>query len=100
MAELLEKDRLHISVSGAPVGTLGRGQSRIDSVFAYAEDALEENAVSLTMPARLESYTWDGIDVAMAEMAEYIKVSSVFAEVGEAMMEQWKSGVARSLVKS
>ena len=41
-----------------------------------------------------------GIDVAMAEMADYIKVSSVFAEVGEAMMEQWKSGVARSLVKS
>lgn len=59
MVELQEKDRLRITVSGTPVGTLGRGQSRIDSVFAYAEDALEENAVSLTMPARLESYTWE-----------------------------------------
>lgn len=59
MGEQQEKDRLHISVSGTTVGTLGRGQSRIDSVFAYAEDALEENAVSLTMPARLESYTWE-----------------------------------------
>ncbi|VVN76243.1 type II toxin-antitoxin system HipA family toxin [Pseudomonas fluorescens] len=59
MVELQEKDRLRITVSGTPVGTLGRGQSRIDSVFAYAEDAPEENAVSLTMPARLESYTWE-----------------------------------------
>jgi serine/threonine-protein kinase HipA len=59
MGEQQEKDRLHISVSGTTVGTLGRAQSRIDSVFAYAEDALEENAVSLTMPARLESYTWE-----------------------------------------
>jgi serine/threonine-protein kinase HipA len=59
MAESQEKDRLHISVSGTTVGTLGRGQSRIDSVFAYAEDAQEENAVSLTMPARLESYAWE-----------------------------------------
>ena len=59
MGEQQAKDRLHISVSGTTVGTLGRGQSRIDSVFAYAEDALEENAVSLTMPARLESYTWE-----------------------------------------
>jgi serine/threonine-protein kinase HipA len=38
---------------------LGRGQSGVDSVFTYAQDALEENAVSLTMPARLESYTWE-----------------------------------------
>ncbi len=59
MGEQQEKDRLHISVSGTTVGTLGRAQSRIDSVFAYAEDAREENAVSLTMPARLESYTWE-----------------------------------------
>lgn len=59
MAERSDADRLHVSVSGTTVGTLGRGQSRIDSVFAYAEDALEENAVSLTMPARLESYAWE-----------------------------------------
>ncbi|QAY83156.1 type II toxin-antitoxin system HipA family toxin [Pseudomonas arsenicoxydans] len=59
MAEPQERERLHISVSGIAVGTLGRGQSRGDSVFTYAENAQEENAVSLTMPVRLESYTWD-----------------------------------------
>ena len=41
-----------------------------------------------------------GMEVAMTEMAAYIKDSSVFATVGEAMMEQWASGVVRSLVKS
>ena len=46
MGEQQEKDRLHISVSGTAVGTLGRGQSRIDSVFAYAEDARKK------MPSR------------------------------------------------
>ncbi|MHC8369646.1 type II toxin-antitoxin system HipA family toxin [Pseudomonas sp. MDT1-85] len=59
MAEKSDVDRLDISVSGITVGALGRGQSRIDSVFTYAQNALEENAVSLTMPARLESYTWE-----------------------------------------
>lgn len=59
MAEQSDVDRLHISVSGTTVGALGRGQSPADSVFTYAQDALEENAVSLTMPARLESYTWE-----------------------------------------
>lgn len=59
MAEQSNVDRLHISVSGTTVGALGRGQSPADSVFTYAQDALEENAVSLTMPARLESYTWE-----------------------------------------
>lgn len=59
MAEPQERERLHISVSGMAVGTLGRGQPRGDSVFTYAENAQEENAVSLTMPVRLESYTWD-----------------------------------------
>ncbi|MGL6246111.1 type II toxin-antitoxin system HipA family toxin [Pseudomonas sp.] len=59
MSEQQEKDRLHISVSGAAVGALGRGQSRGNSVFTYAENAQEENAVSLTMPTRLESYTWE-----------------------------------------
>ncbi|MFJ3374203.1 type II toxin-antitoxin system HipA family toxin [Pseudomonas sp. NPDC086112] len=59
MAEGRVVDRLHVSVSGTMVGALGRGQSGVDSVFTYAQDALEENAVSLTMPARLESYTWE-----------------------------------------
>ncbi|MHC8389560.1 type II toxin-antitoxin system HipA family toxin [Pseudomonas sp. MDT2-39-1] len=59
MSEQQEKDRLHISVSETVVGTLGRGQSRGDSVFTYTENAQEENAVSLTMPTRLESYTWE-----------------------------------------
>jgi serine/threonine-protein kinase HipA len=59
MAEQSDVNRLHISVSGTTVGALGRGQSPADSVFTYAQDALEENAVSLTMPARLESYTWE-----------------------------------------
>lgn len=59
MAEPQERERLHISISGMAVGTLGRGQPRGDSVFTYAENAQEENAVSLTMPVRLESYTWD-----------------------------------------
>ena len=54
-----ERERLHISVSGMAVGALGRGQPRADSVFTYAENAQEQNAVSLTMPVRLESYTWD-----------------------------------------
>jgi serine/threonine-protein kinase HipA len=54
-----ERDRLHISVSGIAVGALGRSQPRADSVFTYAENAQEQNAVSLTMPVRLESYTWD-----------------------------------------
>jgi serine/threonine-protein kinase HipA len=59
MADPQERERLHISVSEMAVGTLGRGQPRGDSVFTYAENAQEENAVSLTMPVRLESYTWD-----------------------------------------
>lgn len=59
MAEKSDVDRLDISVSGTAVGALGRGQSPTDSVFTYTQDALEENAVSLTMPARLESYTWE-----------------------------------------
>jgi serine/threonine-protein kinase HipA len=59
MNEPQEKDRLHISVSATAVGTLGRGQSRSDSVFTYVENAGEQNSVSLTMPARLESYAWE-----------------------------------------
>jgi serine/threonine-protein kinase HipA len=41
-----------------------------------------------------------GMEVAMTEMADYIKANRAFAEVGEAMLDQWASGVARSLVKS
>lgn len=58
MSNALDKQRLHVSVSGSPVGTLGRGQLRDDSVFSYADDAQETHAVSLTMPVRLESYAW------------------------------------------
>ncbi|WP_338584135.1 type II toxin-antitoxin system HipA family toxin [Pseudomonas sp. MAG733B] len=59
MDEPQEKDRLAISVSNSAVGILGRGQSPIATVFAYAENASEQNAVSLTMPVRLESYAWE-----------------------------------------
>lgn len=59
MVEPQEMDRLRISVSEIAVGALGRGQSREDSIFTYGESAQEENAVSLTMPTRLESYTWE-----------------------------------------
>ncbi|GAB6404968.1 type II toxin-antitoxin system HipA family toxin [Pseudomonas sp. MHK4] len=59
MAEPQQQDRLCISVSGAVAGTLGRGPSRSNSVFTYVESTQEENSVSLTMPARLESYTWE-----------------------------------------
>jgi len=52
-------DRLHICVGGDAVGTLGRGQAHVGSVFSYREDASTENAVSLTMPPRLESYVWE-----------------------------------------
>lgn len=52
-------DRLNVSVGGLTVGTLGRGQARVDSVFSYREEASAENAVSLTMPSRLESYGWE-----------------------------------------
>ncbi|MGY2262514.1 type II toxin-antitoxin system HipA family toxin [Pseudomonas sp. SDO55104_S430] len=52
-------DRLHIRVANSAVGTLGREPLRADSVFTYRDDAREENAVSLTMPIRLESYGWE-----------------------------------------
>ncbi|SFU86557.1 serine/threonine-protein kinase HipA [Pseudomonas sp. OV546] len=55
-----QSDRLSIGVGGVPVGTLGWGQeSRRDSVFAYSDTVAEVNAVSLTMPVRLESYNWE-----------------------------------------
>lgn len=59
MVEPKDSDRLYIGVADTTVGTLGRSYSHGDSVFTYAEDVLDENAVSLTMPARLESYQWE-----------------------------------------
>lgn len=59
MNEPRASERLHISVAANAVGTLGRSESRRDSVFSYAENAAERNAVSLTMPVRLESYQWE-----------------------------------------
>ncbi|UZE01209.1 type II toxin-antitoxin system HipA family toxin [Pseudomonas mediterranea] len=59
MAEEQGPDRLQVSVSETIVGTLGRGQVRSDSVFSYAANTTEEQSVSLTMPARLESYDWE-----------------------------------------
>ncbi|EJZ55925.1 HipA [Pseudomonas fluorescens R124] len=52
-------DRLQTRVGEQVVGTLGRGQVRDDSVFSYREDASADNAVSLTMPTRLDSYGWE-----------------------------------------
>jgi serine/threonine-protein kinase HipA len=52
-------DRLQVTVSEAAIGMLGRGPQLSDSVFTYAPDAYEEQSVSLTMPARLESYRWE-----------------------------------------
>ncbi|WP_323167869.1 type II toxin-antitoxin system HipA family toxin [Pseudomonas atacamensis] len=49
-------DRLQVCVGGHEVGRLGRGHADVDSVFSYRDDAIDENAVSLTMPTRLESY--------------------------------------------
>jgi len=40
-----------------------------------------------------------GMAVAMGEMGQYIKTSSAFSKVGEAMLEQWNEGMTRSLVK-
>jgi serine/threonine-protein kinase HipA len=41
-----------------------------------------------------------GMDVAMGEMTDYIKAHRAFAEVGDAMLEQWTSGIERSLIKT
>lgn len=55
-----QSDRLYIGAGGVAVGTLGRDEEkRRDSVFAYREEVAEEDAVSLTMPVRLESYNWE-----------------------------------------
>lgn len=53
-------DRLYIGAAGVAAGTLGRsGENMRDSVFSYHQAVAEQNAVSLTMPVRLESYNWE-----------------------------------------
>ncbi len=55
-----QSDRLYIGAAGVDAGTLGRsGEKQRDSVFSYHPAVAEENAVSLTMPVRLESYNWE-----------------------------------------
>jgi serine/threonine-protein kinase HipA len=50
-------DRLSVDISGMTVGTLGRSEEKQrDSVFSYGAVVAAENAVSLTMPVRPESY--------------------------------------------
>jgi hypothetical protein len=48
MNEPRASERLHISVAANAVGTLGRSESRQDSVFSYAENAAERNAREAT----------------------------------------------------
>ncbi|MFJ4453004.1 type II toxin-antitoxin system HipA family toxin [Pseudomonas sp. NPDC089392] len=53
-------DRLYIGAGGSTVGTLGRSdENPRDTVFTYDPAADEAQAVSLTMPTRLESYKWE-----------------------------------------
>jgi len=49
---------LHVNVLAQRVGELGRGDGD-HSVFAYTPGAALGQSVSLTMPARLESYKWE-----------------------------------------
>ncbi|CAI8767581.1 hypothetical protein EMIT0P218_180060 [Pseudomonas sp. IT-P218] len=65
-------------------------------------DALWPSACNLTEGRcnELLQQVAHGMDMAMTEMADHIKGNRHFASVGEALMEQWKSGMARSLVKS
>ncbi len=53
-------DRLYVGAGDATVGTLGRSdENPRDTVFTYNASAGEAQAVSLTMPTRLESYKWE-----------------------------------------
>lgn len=53
-------DRLYVGAGDATVGTLGRSdENPRDTVFTYDPSAGEAQAVSLTMPTRLESYKWE-----------------------------------------
>ncbi|OAE13742.1 phosphatidylinositol kinase [Pseudomonas simiae] len=54
-----QSDRLYIGAGGVAAGTLGRNEEQPrDCVFSYNETVGEKDAVSLTMPVRLESYNW------------------------------------------
>ena len=54
-----KSDQLYIGASSVSVGILGRSKENPrDSVFSYNHAIAEKDAVSLTMPVRLESYTW------------------------------------------
>lgn len=68
MADEQGLDRLQVCVGETPVGILGRGQQRSNSVFTYAATTSEEQSVSLTMPVRLESYTWESGVLPIFEM--------------------------------
>lgn len=59
MTDEPDRGRLQVSVGDIPVGILGRGEVRGDSVFTYDTSTDEEHSVSLSMPVRLESYTWE-----------------------------------------
>ncbi|MCQ3029707.1 type II toxin-antitoxin system HipA family toxin [Pseudomonas syringae] len=53
-------ERLYIGAGGVAAGTLGRGEkNNRDSIFSYNQPLAEKDAVSLTMPVRLESYNWE-----------------------------------------
>ena len=55
-----QRDRLYIGTNGVPAGTLGRrNENQRDSIFSYNDTVAQEQAVSLTMPVRLESYNWE-----------------------------------------
>lgn len=51
---------LQVKVAGRQVATLGRGEILADTVLSYTANAEGADAVSLTMPIRLESYRWEG----------------------------------------
>lgn len=59
MTEPRNAHRLQVGVSGRAVATLGRAESPADSVLNYRADVEDTDAVSLTMPVRLESYLWE-----------------------------------------
>ena len=60
MAEPRDARRLQVKAAERQVATLGRGEVLADTVLNYAADAADSDAVSLTMPIRLESYRWEG----------------------------------------
>ena len=59
MTEPRNVHRLQVDVASRAVATLGRAESPSDSVLNYRADVEAADAVSLTMPVRLESYLWE-----------------------------------------